>query len=52
MKEFEIIKYNGIKVKLVCYDFLPDKIIAVSTDIYKKLKEKNEPHRQTQSKRS
>lgn len=47
MKEFEIIKYNGIKVKLVCYDFLPDKTIAVSTDIYEKIKNehnhKNKP---------
>lgn len=49
MKEFEIIKYNGIKVKLVCYDFLPDKTIAGSKDIYEKLKNEHSLQNQSQN---
>ncbi|MCB1596059.1 MAG: hypothetical protein KDI76_14210 [Xanthomonadales bacterium] len=47
MNKIEKIRYKGMTVNLVSYDFLPEKTIAVSTDIYEKIKNehnhKNKP---------
>ena len=49
MNKIEKIRYKGMTVNLVSYDFLPDKTIAVSKDIYEKLKNEHSLQNQSQN---